>query len=150
MKLEEAIMQTKPFKSESEKLSVNILYTHFWISDRMKTFFAEFGITAKQYNILRILRGAGKTVSTSYIRERLLNNMSDVSRIVDRMESKGMVFKRTCPNDKRLVDVGLNKKGSDMLNNISDLSKKLDNVFKNLTEKEAILLNDLLDKLRGI
>ena len=102
MSLENEIKQTKPFKNPYEKLGVNLLYTSSWLGSQLKEHFAAFSITPKQYNILRILLGAGKPVSTNFIRERLLDKMSDVSRIVDRLSAEGWVEKRACQTDKRL------------------------------------------------
>ena len=105
MKLEEAIKQTKPFKSDYQKALVNLMFTHNWVNKDMKSHFKKFGITSKQYNILRILKGAQKPVSTLFVKDRLIDSQSDVSRIVDRMLSKELISKQVCRNDKRLVDI---------------------------------------------
>ncbi len=149
MKIEEAIKQTKPFENEFQKAGVNLMYTHGWYSDQMKRFFKKFNLTPKQYNILRILKGAKQSVSTSFIRERLLDKMSDVSRIVDRMHDKQLLTKTVSKEDKRLVDVQLTDRASDLLNTIKADFEELENVFQNLSCEEARQLNFLLDKLRG-
>jgi len=148
MKLELAIKQSKPFKNEREKAVVNIVFTHGWLNSEMKSFFKLFGITSKQYNILRILKGADKPVSTSFIRERLVEKLSDVSRIVDRMHSKGLVIKKGCEKDRRLVDVKISSQGLSVIKKIDKENYKIDNLFDNLSEKEIKTLNVILDKLR--
>ena len=148
MKIEEAIQQSTPFKNEFQKATVNLLYTYGWLTDKLKSFFSEFDITLKQYNILRILNGAGKPVSTSYLRERLLDRMSDTSRIVDRMCSKGYVIKNLCKNDRRLIDISLTEKGISLLNEIKTREGEMDTMFRHISEKEAEILNDILDKMR--
>lgn len=150
MKIEEAIKQTKPFESEFQKVGVNLLYTSNWVGMKMQKFFKSFNLTQKQFNIMRILKGAGKPVSTSFIRERLLDRMSDVSRIVDRMESKSIVKKSSCETDKRLVDVELTCEGSQLLDYVNKELKILDKMFARLTLQEIETLNKLLDKIRSI
>lgn len=125
------------------------MFTYSWYNARMKQFFRAFDLTAKQYNILRILKGAGRPVSTSFIRERLLDKMSDVSRIVDRMHDKQLISKSVCAMDKRLVDVGLTEKGKEKLDEVKNQANKMDQMLSHLNEDEARQLNDLLDKLRG-
>ena len=149
MRLEEAIKQTKPFKDDYSKLGVNLMYTSNWFTGNLKSHFKKFGLTVKQYNILRILQGAQVPVSTSFIRERLLDKMSDVSRIVDRMEEKGLVQKNACQNDKRLIDVLLTKEGKKMLNTVSNKMNIVHELLANLKPKEVSQLNELLDKLRS-
>ena len=149
MKLEDAIKQIKPFGSEYQKASVNILFTHQWLVGKMNAYFEEFNITRKQYNIMRILKGAGQPVSTSYIRERMLEKNSDVSRIVDRMYDREIIKKEVCPSDKRLVDVELTESGRVLLEKINSRIEGLDELFINLNEEEIELLNKLLDKLRS-
>jgi len=148
MKLEEAIKQAKPFKCPYEKGLVNLLYTNGWLRTKMKDHFSLLGVTAKQYNILRILKGAGKPVSTAYIRERLLDKLSDVSRIVDRMEKNQLISKSTNTKDKRLVDVNISKNGLKLLKNSEQEKSIVHGVLGNLNNAEIKKLNDLLDKIR--
>ena len=96
----------------------------------------------------RILRGAGKPLSTLQIRQRMLDKMSDTSRIVDRLVKKNLVKKNTCESDKRLVDVTITEKGKALLEEMDAKQELMDNVLKNLDEAEAQKLNELLDKIR--
>lgn len=148
MKIEKVINQTKPFASEYEKLIVNMVYTNIWLLNSQKEFFTAFGLTGKQYNILRILRGAGEPISTSVIRARMLEKMSDTSRIVDRLEKKKLVTKTFCAQDNRKVDVALTKEATLLLKKIDKFMVKWQANFSNLTKKEANQLSDLLDKMR--
>ena len=149
MKIENAIKQTKPFANAYEKLVVNMLYTSTWLAAKQKDFFGQYGLTVKQYNILRILRGAGEPISTAEIRSRMLDRMSDASRIVDRLEKKNLVLKNSCPADQRKVDVTLNEKSRDLLLTIDQEIQTWQNSFLNLNEKEAESLSNLLDKMRS-
>jgi DNA-binding MarR family transcriptional regulator len=148
MSLEKDINQTK-FKNEHQKVMVNIIYTANWMNEQLKSFFDKEDITQQQFNILRILRGAGEPISTLQIRQRMLDKMSDTSRIVDRLLLKGLVKKTTCPTDKRLVDVSITGKGKKVLEKIDTTENKMDAICNNLTDAEAEILNGLLDKMRG-
>lgn len=138
----------RTFRNEYQKGIINLIYTYNWMNEKMKSVFDKEGITGQQYNILRILRGAGKPISTLQIRERMLDKMSDTSRIVDRLVLKGLAQKNTCKNDKRLVDVSISAKGKKILANIDEYEKDMDAILGNLTDAEAKTLNNLLDKIR--
>lgn len=149
MNIDKAIHQTK-FRSEYQKLMINVIYSSNWITENQKKFLEPEDITPQQYNILRILRGSHKPLSTLQIRERMLDKMSDTSRIVDRLLAKGFVDKKPCATDKRLVDITINEKGLEMLQRLDDRNAELDSMVTNtLTEEEARILNNLLDKMRN-
>ncbi len=148
MSLEKDINQ-KTFRNEYQKGVINLIYTYNWLNERMKSFFEKEDITSQQFNILRILRGAGVPISTLQIRERMLDKMSDTSRIVDRLVLKGLAKKNICKNDKRLVDVSISTKGQKLLEKIDAYESKMDAVFGNLSQAEAKTLNNLLDKIRN-
>lgn len=148
MKLEYAIKQTKPFANPYQKAMVNLLYTNNYVKVEMQEFFKSKGLTMKQYNIMRILKGAGQNVSTSYIKERMLEKNSDVSRIVDRMHDKGIVIKSGCPNDKRLIDVALTPHGKQLLQEVTGEMDAVDSIFQKLSTEEIEMLNTILDKIR--
>jgi len=148
MSIENDIHQTT-FESEYHKMSVNLIYTYNWAAERAKKFFEKADLTSQQYNILRILRGAAKPMSTLQIRQRMLDKMSDTSRIVDRLLRKELVCKVTSKSDRRLVDVTISPKGLDLLNELDKHTHELDSHFKTLTVEEARTVNHLLDKLRN-
>ena len=148
MSIEKDISQRK-FRNEYQKAAVNIIYTFNWMSERQKKWFDQYDITSQQFNILRILRGAGGPLSTLKIRQRMLDRMSDTSRIVDRLIIKGLVQKVTCQLDKRLVDVTITDKGQLLLEQMDEKQDELDSILQNLSETELGTLNVLLDKLRG-
>ena len=149
MNLEESIQQTKPFRTNKEKVLVNLIYTYNWVSAEMKDYFAQFGITPKQYNILRILNGVDEPVSIAFIRERLLHKLSDVSRIVDRLHNRELIQKDTCHQDRRLIDVQLSPKGKNLLNTTDESEDSIASIMHRLTAEEAATLSSLLDKIRN-
>ncbi|MDP4129979.1 MAG: MarR family transcriptional regulator [Bacteroidota bacterium] len=136
------------FRNEYQKSVINLIYTFNWMNERLNRYFEPFEVTQQQFNILRILRGAGHPISTLQIRQRMLDKMSDSSRIVGRLIKKGLVKKAVCLEDRRLVDVELTEKGNKLLQQIDALNEEFDAVFKSLNQEEAKKLNDLLDKIR--
>jgi DNA-binding MarR family transcriptional regulator len=147
MRLEDEIMQKK-FKSEFNKLLVNVIYTGNWVNKVNTKFLKQFGLTPQQYNLLRILRGQHPNcASVNLLTERMLDKMSNASRLVEKLRIKGLVERAECPHDRRRVEVSLMEKGLKLLKEIDDIEYEKN--FKNLTKAEAKLLNGLLDKFRG-
>ncbi|MEY3055887.1 MAG: hypothetical protein RLZZ614_414 [Bacteroidota bacterium] len=147
MGIEKDIQQTN-FRNEFQKMSINIIYTANWLNEKMGQILSTEDITQQQYNILRILRGSECPLSTLKIRERMLDKMSDTSRIVDRLIVKGLVEKTACIKDKRLVDITVTKKGLQLLEKLDTLNEQIDSILNGVSEKEAHTINQILDKLR--
>lgn len=148
MGIENDIQQAR-FRNPYQKAAINLIYTLSWMRDRTKAIFDAEEITSQQFNILRILRGSfPQPLSTLQIRERMLEKMSDTSRIVDRLIAKGLVKKVTCKNDRRLVDVIITDKGKKLLERLDARQDEIDGILNNLSEKDANILSDLLDKIR--
>lgn len=149
MGLEKDIKQ-QHFTSENQKLIINLVFTNNWLTEKIRDFLSTEDITLQQFNILRILRGSHpRPLSTLTIRERMLDKMSDTSRIVDRLVLKGLVDKKTCPSDKRLVDISITEEGKKVLATIDQKEKEIMAVITNLNQGEMKMLNGLLDKMRG-
>ncbi|MEY4867826.1 MAG: hypothetical protein RIT36_725 [Bacteroidota bacterium] len=149
MGLEKDIKQ-QHFTSENQKLIINLVFTNNWLTEKIRDFLSPEDITLQQFNILRILRGSHpQPLSTLTIRERMLDKMSDTSRIVDRLLLKGMVDKKTCPSDKRLVDISITEEGKKILAKIDRNEKEMKAIIANLNQEEMKILNGLLDKMRG-
>lgn len=149
MSIEQDIQQVARFRNEYHKIAVNLIYSYNWMMERNKQFFEKGDVTPQQYNILRILRGAGGPISTLQIRQRMLDKMSDTSRIVDRLLKKQLVRKVTCKTDRRLVDVTITERGLALLEELDGLQQDMDNILASISEDEAKTLNQLLDKMRN-
>ncbi|MBK6400231.1 MAG: MarR family transcriptional regulator [Bacteroidia bacterium] len=149
MELEKEINQKK-FRNESHKLMVNIIYTFNWLNGQQSDFLKPFDITYQQFNVLRILRGQQmQPASIKLIRERMLDKMSDASRIVEKLRMKGLVERHICQHDRRSCQVFITQKGMDLLSKIDTNEVKQTDLMIALSEKEKMELNLLLDKLRG-
>lgn len=149
MRLEDEIKQ-KSFTSPYHRMELNIIFTASWLQTIHGRIFKPFGITPQQYNVLRILRGQGVTpASVGLIQERMLDRSSNASRLVDKLVLKKLVDRKTCPKDRRQVDIRITEKGLDMLAEIDSILEEKSDELKTLTESDATMLGDLLDKLRG-
>ncbi len=147
--IEQEIMQSK-FRNEKHRAIINLVYTGNWLTAQHSKFLKTFDISEQQFNILRILRGQRpKSASITLIRERMLDKMSDVSRLVERMRKLGLLEREACPSDRRFVEVVITKKGLELLEEIDMQSPHVDSIAENLTNNELEALNTLLDKLRG-
>lgn len=142
-------IQQQTFRNDYQKATVNLIFSANWLNEKIKVFLETEDITPQQYNILRILRGSKQPLSTLQIRGRMLDKMSDTSRIVERMLKKGLVEKKVCSKDKRLVDVVLSKRGYSLLERLDKKNTELDNILQALSPEEARTLNGLLDKMRN-
>lgn len=148
-RIEEEIQQPK-FRSPHQKAVINLIYTANWLQNKHQGFFKTYGITGQQFNILRILKGQHpNSISATNIKSRLLDQNSDVSRLLDRLAAKKLLTKKACTKDKRSFDVFITQQGLDLLKEIDKHQKHIDNVLA-LSEEEAYQLSDLLDRSRGV
>jgi len=143
-------IQSNKFEDNYHKAVINITYTYGWLSNTFRTRFEKHNLTQQQFNVLRILRGQYPNPATiNMIKERMLDKMSDASRIVDRLIQKGLVSRCTNNKDRRAVDIRISEAGLEILSKMDEEFKTSDMLKNNLTEDEAGRLSDLLDKLRG-
>ncbi|MEE1943631.1 MarR family transcriptional regulator [Pedobacter sp. KR3-3] len=149
MQLQKEIKASK-FENVFQQALVNLTYTYFWSSQKVKDMLNVYDITQQQFNVLRILRGQHPSPSTiNLIKSRILDKMSDTSRIVDRLIQKGFVEKTVNVHDKRAVDIIITSKGLALLRKMDKEVDFSTFIVNSLTEDEAEQLNVLLDKMRG-
>lgn len=150
MRIEEEIKQ-QTFANEFQKVHINIMFTSSWLQQRFSGVLKPYGISMQQFNILRILRGMHPEPATiKVLMERMIDKMSNASRLVDKLADKGLVVRTGCDSDRRRVDVQITPKGLQVLDEASAIvQQQMHDAFNNLSETEAIQLNDLLDRLRG-
>lgn len=149
MRIDDEIQSSK-FENNYQKAVINISYTYSWINNETRSLFEKNNITIQQFNILRILRGQYPNPATvNLLKERMVDKMSDASRIVDRLVQKGLVSRCTNKKDRRAVDIRISEQGLAVLQKMDVEFKIRDFLKNNLTEEEAGQLSDLLDKLRG-
>lgn len=148
MVIEDEIKQLK-FRNEYHKLLINIVYTGHWVGEKTAALIQPFNISLQQYNVLRILRGQyPKPATIRLIRERMLDKMSDASRLIERLRQKGYVQREICHNNRRAVDVVITESGLDLLTRLDDKIAALEQLLHFLPIDKIKEINTLLDKIR--
>lgn len=146
----EEIKQTNPFRTPNEKSFINIIYTNNWLYMKHNKFFKRHGISIQQYNVLRILNGQdNKSLTINNIISRMLDKMSNASRLVDKLYLRGLVTRVENKADRRACDVAITSEGRKVLKTMNDEIMTIQNEISNLNEEEAEQLSNLLDKLRS-
>jgi DNA-binding MarR family transcriptional regulator len=149
MKLEEEIGQSR-FKSCRHKLAVNLHFTASWYHRVIAEWLAPYELSLQQYNVLRILRGQyPKPSRVTLVQERMIDRMSNVSRLIEKLRRKELVERQACCNDRRAVDLVITDKGLTLLKQMDEVEKQWLDTFHTLSPEEVQALNQLLDKLRG-
>jgi DNA-binding MarR family transcriptional regulator len=150
MKLEEEIRQTKPFKSEFQKLVLNICFTSSWLNNLLAEGLKSFDLTLHQYNVLRILKGRyPDSYCNLEIAQRMIDKSSNATRIVDKLLEKKLAIRSENADDRRHVVIKITDKGIKLLNEIESPSDKVELKFKDYNLEKARLMNEWLDELRG-
>ena len=126
---------------------LNIIYTGNWISNHQAVYFKPFNISAQQYNILRILKGAGEPMRVQDIKDRMLERSPNATRLMDKLCAKALIERISCQEDRRVVFVAITPQGLKLVDKISKTMRH--DYLQTLSEAEAETLNHLLDKLRG-
>lgn len=149
MGIGEDIKQSR-FKSAHHKMIINLVYTTNWLNTIQMREFKGFGLSAQQYNILRILRGQGKNpVNLGLIQERMLDKNSNASRLIEKLRLKKLIERKESKADRRQVDIVITDKGLELLEQMDVKMVAPEDRFKSLSEAEAEQLSQLLDKLRS-
>lgn len=151
MSIETDIKQTLPFRTPYHRVLVNLIYTNNWVMDSHMRILKPFKLTVQQFNVLRILRGQHPNpIKVADITERMLDKMSNASRLVDKLVTKQLVQRTECPSDRRAVDVVITDTGLELLSKLDVYLTEWSELQRiKLTEEEAVLLSQLLDRLRS-
>jgi MarR family 2-MHQ and catechol resistance regulon transcriptional repressor len=134
------------FANHKVKALINILYTANWITSFQNEFFKSFGISPQQYNILKILNGAGEALKVQTIKERMIERAPNATRLMDKLCAKNLIERIPCPEDRRVVHIKITEQGKTLVLEISNDFN--DDLVKKITQGEAQQLSDLLDKMR--
>jgi len=139
------------FTSETSKSIVNIIFTGNWMMQKQHELLKPFGLTIQQYNVLRILRGQQNNPMTVLaITERMMDKMSNASRLVDKLLEKKLVLRRECPQDRRAVDIMILPAGLNLIEAIDEVQKQWGDKFQPIGSEKMSQLNDLLDEFREV
>jgi DNA-binding MarR family transcriptional regulator len=150
MKLEDEL-KMQHFSDAYQRAYLNILFTGYYLESNMQRFLKPLGLTTHQYNVLRILRGAQpKGASASSIQGRMLHSTSNVTRIIEKLLEKELVTRKASATNRRIIDISITDKGLQLLSDVDEPVKKMyHDLHQQMTEEEAVILGELLDKVRG-
>jgi DNA-binding MarR family transcriptional regulator len=134
------------FPNQRIKALINIKYTANYLDNVGNEILKPFKISVQQYNILRILRGANQKISVNTVKNRMIQKSPNATRLMDKLCDKKLIERTRCENDRRMVFVKITEKGLQLLNQIN--IEEFDNQMNAISEKEAKILNEILDKIR--
>jgi len=144
--IEEAIQSR--FRNNRHKAIVNLLYTAKYMESLIEKIINPYDLSQQQFNILRIVRGATvKPLTLKYIKERMLDQMPDASRVVEKLCKKDLLKRTACEADRRSVDISITAKGLTLLSELDTHSEKLDSLIQ-LSENQLEDFNFLLNTIR--
>ncbi|MFZ2491435.1 MAG: MarR family transcriptional regulator [Thermoanaerobaculia bacterium] len=149
-RLQQELKQRKPFASPSHEAAVALLRTADLVRRAVASIVEPHGITTQQYNVLRILRGAGDSgLPTLEIAERMIEQTPGITRLIDRLEAKGLVTRERCPSDRRQVFCRITAGGLELLAATDQPVLDRDTeALATLNDTEVVMLVDLLDRTR--
>lgn len=138
------------FRNDYHRGIINLTYTLNQLNYAFMQYLKKHKLTEPQYNVLRILKGyrSGGAVSVRFLKERMLDKNSDISRIVDKLFTQGLIDRKENLMDRRQKEISITEKGLSLISSMSDCEKKADTLLKNLSLNEVQELNRLLDKIR--
>ncbi len=150
MNIEQSIKATKPIPLPT-KTVINLAYTSSYVREKIIETLKPEGLTIQQYNVLRILRGQqGKPANLSTIQERMVDKMSNTTRLVDKLVAKKLSERVVCPSNRRKVEITITRNGLELLERLDPISNNNNQeIVSKLSKEELELLNQLLDKLRA-
>lgn len=150
MKAEEILKTQKPLP-QKKKVVINLVLSSNFASSRVAEALKPFDISVPQFNVLRILRGQqGKPANLSTVQDRMVNQMSNTTRLVDKLLEKKLVERSVCEENRRKIEIFITQDGLELLKVIDPVIEKTEEeIARNLSPEEIEHLNDLLEKLRS-
>jgi DNA-binding MarR family transcriptional regulator len=149
VELEKEIKQEQ-FRNVHQKMTINLFYTSSWLQSLVAQHLKPYDISPQQFNILRILRGHfPKPAQVNVLQDRMLDKMSNASRLVEKLRKKELIERKICKHDRRAVDVIITKKGLELLVLLDEVEDEWHQQLNTINDQEAEILNNLLDKLRN-
>lgn len=150
LSISEEIKQSR-FRNEHQKALLNIMLTANTLYASNSRFFKRFGLSPEQYNVLRILRGNHPLpCSVLNIQERMLDKMSNASRLVDKLEMKGLVIRIQSKEDRRQVSINITQQGLKLLDEIITPFENMESSLSCVSDDELVRFNEILDIIRNV
>ena len=150
MSIQQEIKQTRPFHSKAQEAALGLMRTADLVRREVTKVVEPHGITTQQYNVLRILRGAGENgLPTLEIAERMIEEAPGITRLIDRLEAKKLVKRERCRKDRRRVWCQITKDGLALLEKLDTPVREAERALGSLSSTELTQLVALLDRARS-
>ncbi len=148
-RLQHELKKKQPFDSPAQEAILNLLRTADQFQNRLGRLFREYGLTPSQYNVLRILRGEGHPLPSLEVGDRMIQEAPAITGLIDRLEKQGLVLRRRCTEDRRVVFVEITSQGVTLLSQIDEpLARMHEQLIGHLRPDELDALSRLLEKAR--
>lgn len=148
MSIEKDIKQ-KSFANPYQKLTVNIMFTNNWLVSEFSQIIKPYSLSEQQYSVLKILQLSHPTpLCINTIIDSMRDQMSNVSRLVDKLEQKGFVERKKSPSDRRVVEVLITEEGLQVTNELNELIEVWESQSIQMSQTELEQLDELLKKLQ--
>ncbi|CAK9025995.1 Homoprotocatechuate degradative operon repressor, partial [Durusdinium trenchii] len=149
-RLQTELKKRQPFESAEQEAVLNVLKTGDEFENRLGRLFRQYGLTPSQYNVLRILRGEGRPLPSLEIANRTIQVVPAITGLIDRLEKQGLVARRRCTDDRRVVYVEITPTGLELIAQIdAPLETLHQQLVGHLSEQEQQTLSRLLEKARS-
>ncbi|MEM9353406.1 MAG: MarR family transcriptional regulator [Planctomycetota bacterium] len=149
MPLQAELKKQRPFESPEQEAALNVLRTSDWIENRIGRLLRDFGLTNSQYNVLRILRGAGGPLPSLEVADRMIRVVPAITGLIDRLEKQGLVSRRRCSEDRRVVYIEIAREGKKLLAKIDKPLAELHiGLLGHLSKSDQRQLSNLLERAR--
>lgn len=143
------ILKTK-FAHVKHRMATNIIYTGTWMTGQFDQITKQFGISRQQFNILRILRGAKDWVNMNEVKNRMIEKSPNATRLCDKLLDKELIERQRCDEDRRVVHLKISEKGLELLAEVDVITQGNNMKYlENITDEEAVMISDILDRMRG-
>jgi MarR family transcriptional regulator, organic hydroperoxide resistance regulator len=151
-KLREEIRQTRPFRSMEQETYLNLVRTSHKLGEQVEKLLQQHGLSSTQYNVLRILRGAGgEGLPCGEIAERMVHRDPDITRLLDRLERAALVSRKRSDKDRRVVLTSIEPRGLQLLEKLDDpVIELLAGLLGSMGKTKLQQLTDLLEEARGL
>jgi len=151
MKLKDEIKQQKPFPNVQEEAMLSLARTADQLGNASVDVLKPANLSASQYNVLRILRGASpEGLSCGEISERMIRRDPDLTRLLDRLETRGLVSRARGTSDRRVVRASITEEGLALLASLDEpLQATIQKTLAHVSEEKLRLLVEILDEVRG-
>jgi MarR family 2-MHQ and catechol resistance regulon transcriptional repressor len=136
------------FTSVQHRAIVNLGYTMHFLKNHQSDFLQSHGLTLAQFNILRILRGAGGFININTVKQRMVEKSPNTTRLMDKLIEKELIIRMRSESDRRAMEVRISAKGLGLLKQTDQDTRMLELTDLPLSDSEANMLNELLDKIR--